>query len=87
MGANIGYFALVARKIPPERKNLYVGLFFLGGVSQMISEPKTAKDEFRMAAAGPLSSLVIGGIFLAITIDAQQIIGKFKGLISLEEES
>lgn len=43
-----------------------ITLFFLGGVSQMTGEPKTAGDEFRMAAAGPFSSLVLGGIFLGI---------------------
>jgi Zn-dependent protease/CBS domain-containing protein len=43
-----------------------ITLFFLGGVSQMTSEPKTAGDEFRMAAAGPASSLVLGGIFLGL---------------------
>lgn len=43
-----------------------ITLFILGGVSQMTGEPRTAKDEFRMAGAGPLSSLVLGGIFLGI---------------------
>jgi Zn-dependent protease/predicted transcriptional regulator len=43
-----------------------ITLFFLGGVSQITSEPKEPKDEFRMAIAGPLSSLVIGGILLGI---------------------
>lgn len=43
-----------------------ITLFFLGGVSQMKSEPKTAGDEFRMAVAGPLSSLILGGIFLGL---------------------
>ncbi len=43
-----------------------ITLFILGGVSQMIGEPKTAKAEFRMAGAGPLSSLVLGGVFLWI---------------------
>jgi Zn-dependent protease len=43
-----------------------ITLFFLGGVSQMSGEPKTAGDEFRMAAAGPFSSLILGGIFLGI---------------------
>jgi Zn-dependent protease len=43
-----------------------ITLFFLGGVSQMTGEPKTAADEFRMAAAGPFSSLVLGGVFLGI---------------------
>lgn len=43
-----------------------ITLFILGGVSQITDEPKTAKDEFRMAIAGPLTSLVLGGIFWAI---------------------
>jgi Zn-dependent protease len=43
-----------------------ITLFILGGVSQMTGEPKTAKDEFRMAGAGPLSSLVLGGIFFGL---------------------
>jgi len=43
-----------------------ITLFILGGVSQMTSEPGSAKDEFRMAGAGPLSSLILGGIFFGI---------------------
>jgi Zn-dependent protease/predicted transcriptional regulator len=43
-----------------------ITLFFLGGVSEMTEEPKTAGDEFRMAGAGPFSSLILGGIFLGI---------------------
>jgi len=43
-----------------------ITLFFLGGVSQITSEPKQPKDEFRMAIVGPLSSLLIGGIFFGI---------------------
>lgn len=43
-----------------------ITLFFLGGVSELTGEPKTARDEFLMAAAGPISSLVLGGIFLGI---------------------
>ena len=43
-----------------------ITLFLFGGVSQITSEPKQPKDEFRMAIVGPLSSLVIGGIFFGI---------------------
>ncbi len=43
-----------------------ITLFILGGVSQISGEPKTAKDEFRMAIAGPASSLVLGSIFFGI---------------------
>lgn len=43
-----------------------ITLFIFGGVSQITSEPKQPKDEFRMAVIGPLSSLIIGGIFFGI---------------------
>jgi Zn-dependent protease/predicted transcriptional regulator len=43
-----------------------ITLFVFGGVSQMTEEPSRPQDEFRMAIAGPLTSLVIGVIFLAI---------------------
>jgi Zn-dependent protease len=43
-----------------------ITLFILGGVSQMAGEPGAPKDEFRMAIAGPLSSLVLGGIFWGV---------------------
>jgi hypothetical protein len=36
--AIIGYFAITARRIPLERANLYVALFFLGGVSCIIGD-------------------------------------------------
>lgn len=48
-----------------------ITLFIFGGVSQMDEEPPTAGIEFRMAIAGPLSSIVLafvfGGIFFALT--------------------
>lgn len=40
-----------------------ITLFIFGGVSEISGEPKQAGDEFRMAIAGPATSLVIGGIF------------------------
>jgi len=43
-----------------------ITLFILGGVSSITSEPKTPKDEFWMAIAGPGSSLVLGGIVWGI---------------------
>jgi len=43
-----------------------ITLFILGGVSQMTKEPEKPGDEFRMALAGPLSSLVLGGIFYGL---------------------
>ena len=34
----LGYFALSAQKTPPKRRNLYLALFFLGGVSAIIGD-------------------------------------------------
>jgi Zn-dependent protease/CBS domain-containing protein len=42
-----------------------ITLFIFGGVAEMEDEPPNAKTEFLMAIAGPLSSLVLGGLFLA----------------------
>src|SRR5574341_2238 len=44
-----------------------ITLFIFGGVAQMAKEPDTAGGEFRMAAAGPVTSLVIGGVFWALS--------------------
>ncbi|HVU27886.1 MAG TPA: hypothetical protein VHG71_09145 [Verrucomicrobiae bacterium] len=38
LGAIVGYFALSVRAIPPDRRKLYVGLFFLAGVSSFIGD-------------------------------------------------
>src|SRR6202142_3862672 len=38
MGGILGYFALSAHRIPLERKNLYLGLFFLGGLTSFIGD-------------------------------------------------
>lgn len=43
-----------------------ITLFIFGGVAQMSEEPKSPKDELRISLAGPLASLMIGGICLAI---------------------
>jgi Zn-dependent protease len=43
-----------------------ITLFIFGGVSEISGEPKKASDEFSMAIAGPLTSLVLGGILLAV---------------------
>jgi Zn-dependent protease/CBS domain-containing protein len=43
-----------------------ITLFLLGGVSELEDEPKDAMVELSMAAAGPLTSLVIAAIFFVI---------------------
>lgn len=39
-------------------------LFFLGGVAEIETEPRRAHQEFWIALIGPLSSVLLGGIFL-----------------------
>lgn len=43
-----------------------ITLFVFGGVSEMTEEPPSAKAEFAMAVAGPLSSFVLGGILFGV---------------------
>ena len=43
-----------------------ITLFIFGGVSQITTEPKEPKIEFRIAIAGPLTSILLGGIFWTI---------------------
>jgi len=42
-----------------------ITLFIFGGVAEMEEEPPNAKTELLMAIAGPISSAVLGGLFLA----------------------
>ena len=44
-----------------------ITLFLFGGVAQMTREAKRPNDELKMAAAGPLCSLAIGGVFSLIS--------------------
>jgi len=49
-----------------KRKGLSVPgitLFLFGGVAEIAEEPKNPTIEFKMAAAGPLSSLMLAAIF------------------------
>ncbi|HUA85352.1 MAG TPA: site-2 protease family protein [Bryobacteraceae bacterium] len=43
-----------------------ITLFIFGGVAEMSGEPPNAQTEFLMAAAGPLTSILIGFIFYGI---------------------
>jgi Zn-dependent protease len=61
--AHEGAHAAIAR-----RKGLGVRsitLWMLGGVAQLDGEPKNARADFAIAAAGPLTSLAVGGVLFA----------------------
>lgn len=43
-----------------------ITLMIFGGASEVEDVPKSAGAEFKMTLAGPLSSLVLGGVFLGL---------------------
>ncbi len=47
---------------------LSITLFIFGGVAQMSDEPQNPDLELKMAAAGPLVSLLLGGFFLGVSL-------------------
>ncbi|MEE8360911.1 MAG: site-2 protease family protein [Gemmatimonadales bacterium] len=56
--------SLVARRHGVEMRG--ITLFLFGGVAQMGSEPETPRAEFRIAIAGPIASVIIGGLFFLL---------------------
>jgi Zn-dependent protease len=58
------WHSLVARRFGLHIKG--ITLFIFGGVAEMAEEPPSAKAEFSMALAGPASSVVLAGFFLAV---------------------
>jgi Zn-dependent protease/predicted transcriptional regulator len=56
--------SIVARRLGLPMKG--ITLFIFGGVAEMSDEPPSAKVEFLMAIAGPLSSLFIAGFFYLV---------------------
>ncbi len=56
----------LAHSFLARARGLSVGgitLFVFGGVSNISDEPRTPSDELMIAAAGPITSIVLGGIF------------------------
>ncbi len=61
----------LAHSLVAQARGMKVGsitLFIFGGVSNLEEEPKKPKTEFAMAIIGPVTSLVLGGIFWGIAI-------------------
>src|SRR5205823_1652924 len=53
--------SLVARRLGLTVDS--ITLFIFGGVSNLTTEPSTARNEFLVAVVGPISSLVLAGLF------------------------
>lgn len=61
--------SLVARKFDLPMKG--ITLFIFGGVAEMEEEPPSPRAEFFMAIAGPISSILIGIVFLGVRFIGQ----------------
>ncbi len=57
--------SLVARRFGMPIKG--ITLFLFGGVAEMKGEPPSAKAEFVMALAGPLSSIILAAVFYGLS--------------------
>jgi Zn-dependent protease/CBS domain-containing protein len=53
-----------------------ITLFIFGGMAHLKGEPRCAEDELKIAAAGPLSSIVLGAFFWLVA-NATAIAGQF----------
>jgi Zn-dependent protease/predicted transcriptional regulator len=60
------WHSLVAKRFGLPMKG--ITLFIFGGVAEMSDEPPSAKAEFFMALAGPLSSVVISFVFMGLML-------------------
>lgn len=56
--------AIVARRNAIPMRG--ITLFIFGGVAEMDAEPPSARSEFLMAVAGPVSSFILGGLLLSV---------------------
>ncbi|HET7583457.1 MAG TPA: site-2 protease family protein [Gemmatimonadaceae bacterium] len=58
------FHAVVARQFNIPMRG--ITLFIFGGIAEMDAEPPSAKSEFLMAGAGPLTSVVLGVLLLGV---------------------
>jgi len=63
--------SIAARKCGMRMKG--ITLFIFGGVAEMTDEPPNAKAEFIVAIAGPIVSVLLGGLFLLMSRFADQL--------------
>jgi Zn-dependent protease/predicted transcriptional regulator len=63
--------SLVARRSGLQMKG--ITLFIFGGVAEMEHEPSSAKAEFQMAIAGPLTSVAVGAIFYVLALTMRNV--------------
>ncbi len=61
----LGHSVLALREQVPVKS---ISLFIFGGVAQIGREPSSARAEFRIAIAGPLTSLSLAGAFGALGV-------------------
>lgn len=66
--------AAVARRLGMPVSS--ITLFLLGGVANLAKEPPSARAEFLMAAAGPFTSLVIGGLALGVSRASEEAVAE-----------
>ncbi|MGB8959924.1 MAG: site-2 protease family protein [Candidatus Aminicenantales bacterium] len=59
------WHSLIARRFGLNMRG--ITLFLFGGVSEMADEPPSPKAEFFLAVAGPVSSVVLAAVFLAVS--------------------
>ena len=77
----------LAHSLVARRRGLKVDsitLFIFGGVSNLTQEPLTPGDEFAISIVGPLSSLILAGIFFVIAqlFPAQSLLGLVFGYLA-----
>ena len=58
--------SLVARRVGVRIEE--IDLWLLGGVAKMSGEPRSARDELRISAAGPAVSVALCGVFAALAV-------------------